>query len=310
MRKFRTYHEVESLTGDKLVQQVVDQRERLERRLGGVQHLVAIASGKGGVGKSAVTANLAAALAVRGLQIGVVDADLNGPSLARMLDVSGAKLADGQDGVVPPVSPSGVRVMSMELLQEEDDAPLRWREPSGDGFLWQSSLETGALREFLSDVAWGQLDFLLIDVPPGTDKITRVLQLVQGLDMALLVTTPSEMSRFVVAKSARLVRQAQVPRVGLVANMTEYLCPDCGHVGPLFPGDGANRLAESTRLDVWARVPFDPRMSASTDRGTPMVLSDAESRVGRVFADLATRVVDEAAHGRRRATAVEPGSRS
>ena len=102
MRKFRTYHEVESLTGDKLVKQVVDQRERLERRLAGVRYLVAIASGKGGVGKSAVTANLAAALAVRGLEVGVVDADLNGPSLARMLGVSNAKLVDGENGVVPP----------------------------------------------------------------------------------------------------------------------------------------------------------------------------------------------------------------
>ena len=287
MRRIRTYHEVESRTGDTLVQQVVEQRERLERRLARIGHVVAVASGKGGVGKSAVTANLAAALGRRGLAVGAVDADLNGPSLGRMLGVSGATLTDGDDGVVPATSPSGIRVMSMELLQEGEDAPLRWREPEGDAYLWQSSVETGALREFLSDVAWGDLDVLLVDLPPGTDKITRLLQLLPDLATALLVTTPSEMARFVVAKSARLLRQAGVPTVALVANMTAYVCADCGRRMPLFPGEGVDRLAEATGLDVWARIPFDPRVSASTDGGEPAVLAAPDSQASEAFMELA-----------------------
>ena len=204
MRKIRTYHEVESLTGDLLVDQIRGQRRRLDSRVAGIRNLVAVGSGKGGVGKSLVTANLAAALAAEGRTVGALDADLNGPSLARMLGASGKRLLDGAEGVVPAPAAGGVRVMSMELLQNEADAPLRWRAPSGDGFLWQSSIETGAVREFLSDVAWGHLDFLLMDLPPGTDKMERVFQLLPGLETLLLVTTPSEMSRRVVARAARL----------------------------------------------------------------------------------------------------------
>ena len=174
MRKIRTYRDVTHDTGSGLLEQVLDQQQRLAERLAHVRSVVAVASGKGGVGKSAVTANLAAALAARGLAVGAADADLNGPSLGRMLGVSGARLADRASGVSPAESASGVRVMSMELLQEEEDAPLRWREPDMGGFIWQSTLETGVLREFLGDVEWGQLDVLLVDVPPGTDKNTTL----------------------------------------------------------------------------------------------------------------------------------------
>ena len=152
MRKIRTYQDVTHDTGSGLLEQVVDQQHRLADRLVHVRAVVAVASGKGGVGKSAITANLAAALAKRGLAVGAADADLNGPSLGRMLGVSGAQLVDGPSGVAPALSPSGVRVMSMELLQEEEDAPLRWREPGMGGFIWQSTLETGVLREFLGQL--------------------------------------------------------------------------------------------------------------------------------------------------------------
>ncbi len=142
MRKIRTYQDVAHDTGSGLLEQVVDQQHRLAERLAHVRAVVAVASGKGGVGKSAITANLAAALAKRGLAVGAADADLNGPSLGRMLGVSGAQLVDGPGGVAPAVGPSGVRVMSMELLQQEEDAPRRWREPGMGGFIWQSTLET------------------------------------------------------------------------------------------------------------------------------------------------------------------------
>ena len=287
MRKFRTYNEVDHATESELLEQVVEQRTRLAHRLAGVGTVVAVASGKGGVGKSAVTANLAALLARRGKRVGVVDADLNGPSLARMLGVRGQALQDREDGVVPPRGAAGVPVISMELLQEAEDAPLRWRDPGADTFIWQSAMETNALREFLADVAWGELDYLLVDVPPGTDKIARLLELVPGLPAALVVTTPSEMSRSVVARSLRLLADAQVPSVALVANMTDYLCPGCGDRHPLFPGDGARELARSAGVPIWARVPFDPRLARETDEGRPWVLEDPEGEVARAFGELA-----------------------
>ena len=290
MRKIRTYQDVTHDTDSGLLEQVVDQQHRLAERLAHVRSVVAVASGKGGVGKSAITANLAVALAARGLAVGAADADLNGPSLGRMLGVSGARLDDRPSGVTPAQSPSGVRVMSMELLQQEEDAPLRWREPEMGGFIWQSTLETGVLREFLGDVEWGDLDVLLVDVPPGTDKIRRLLELVPEVDQMLLVTTPSETSRFVVSKSVRMAREAAVGAVALVANMVGHTCPECGHVSELFTGDGAKRLEEETGVPVWAEIPFDPRLGAATDSGTPLVMTDPDAHACRAILALADRV--------------------
>lgn len=293
MRKFRTYHEVDASTRSQLLEQVLDQRARLAERLVGIGQVVAVASGKGGVGKSAVTANLAATLSAMGRRVGVVDADLNGPSLARMLGVSRGVLEDRAEGVVPPRGAAGVPVISMELLQEAEDAPLRWRDPGGDTFIWQSTMETTALREFLADVAWGELDYLLVDVPPGTDKIGRLLDLLPELPVALLVTTPSELSRSVVARSLRLVREAGVPSVALVANMSGYRCPGCGESHPVFPGDGARRLSEEGGVPIWGEVPFDPRISEDTDRGRPRVLVEPDGEVALAFRGLAMRLERE-----------------
>ena len=290
MRKVRTYNEVQHSTGSQLLEQVLELQDRLAARLSSIGTVVAIASGKGGVGKSAVTANLAAALAMRGRSVGAVDADLNGPSLGRMLGVSGMSLSDGPDGVGPPQGVQGVRVMSMELLQEAEDAPLGWRAPDFGKFTWRSTLETGVLREFLADVVWGELDFLLIDVPPGTDKIERLLELIPDLDQALLVTTPSEATRFVVSKSLRLVQEAGVGVVGLVANMTEHECPQCGHSSSLFESGGAERLAAESGVPLWASIPFDPRLGASTDLGEPLVIKEPEAPASRAILALADRV--------------------
>jgi ATP-binding protein involved in chromosome partitioning len=289
MRNIRTYGEVEHETGSRILEQVLEQRARLGQRLATVGATIAVVSGKGGVGKSAITANLAAALAAAGAKVGALDADLNGPSLGRMLGVAGQKLRDTDDGVVPGTGAGGVRVMSMDLLQE-DDAPLRWRAPDGDGFTWRGVAETGVLREFLSDVAWGELDYLLIDVPPGTDRIGRLLDLLPSPSQTLLITTPAEITRFVVAKSARLLRDADISPVGLVANMTAYV--DGGATRPLFRGDGVDRLAEETGLELWAQVPFDPALGAATDRGTPLA-GDADSPTAAALRALADRVERE-----------------
>lgn len=284
-RRFRTYHEVEHDTGSRILEQVLEQHRRLEARLATVRNVVAVLSGKGGVGKSAVTANLAALLAHRGARVGAVDADLNGPSLARMLGVVGARLGDGAHGILPPAGAAGVRVMSMELLQTAD-TPLRWQGPSSDGFTWRGTAETTALREFLADVAWGDLDYLLIDVPPGTDKIERLLDLVRP-DQTLLVTTPATIARHVVARSARLLRDAGLGHVALVANMASFAAPD-GTSQPLYTANAARELARDTGLDIIAEVPFDPPFAELTDNGTPAALAapaDAAASALHALAD-------------------------
>lgn len=313
-RRIRTYHEVADPGAENIIAQVVEQNERLATRLGSVGRLLIVASGKGGVGKSAITANLAATLAARGRRVGAVDADLNGPTLARMLGANGQSLRVGSDGAEPAAGAAGVRVISMDLLLAADDAPLRWRQPDAPEFLWQSLLEGGVLRELLSDIRWGELDYLLIDAPPGGDKIARLLQLVPQADMLLLVTTPSEAARFIVAKSERLAREAGAREIGLVLNMSAHVCEACGHRTPLFddapaggrgdaspdigppssapPAGGSSSVGETVG-DVWAEVPFDRRLAVATDRGTPFVLDRPDSPAARAIIDLADRLDGE-----------------
>ena len=270
---------------------MLDQQDRLADRLALVRSVVAVASGKGGVGKSAITANLAAALAARGLAVGAVDADLNGPSLGRMLGVSRTRLADRASGVEPAPKP-------VRCTGHVHGVPPggRRRPPSlagavhGGVHLAKHARNRGSSGEFLGDVVWGGLDVLLVDVPPGTDKIRRLLELVPDLDQMLLVTTPSETSRFVVSKSVRMAREAAVGTVALVANMVGHTCPECGHVSELFEGDGANRLEEETGVPIWAALPFDPRFGAATDSGTPLVITDPDAHSSRAILALADRV--------------------
>jgi ATP-binding protein involved in chromosome partitioning len=207
-----------------------------------------------------------------------------------MLGAGRGPLAVGPGGVEPAEGAAGVRVISMDLLLESDDAPLRWREPDAGGFVWQSTLETGALRELLADVAWGALDVLVVDLPPGSDKLARLLALLPRIDTLVLVTTPSEAARFVVAKSARAAREAGVAEVGLVANMVSYRCPACGALEALYEADGARALAEATGLPVWAEVPFEPRLAAATDAGRPPVLDGAATPAVLALRGLAARI--------------------
>jgi ATP-binding protein involved in chromosome partitioning len=286
-RNIRTYNEI-GPGGATVPEQVVAQRERLVRRLAAIKHVVAIASGKGGVGKSALTANLAAILGARGLRIGALDSDLNGPSLARMLGVVGARMGVGGEGITPPAGAGGVRVVSMELFQDGADAPLRWRGPEGDGWVWRNVLETGTLRELISDVAWGELDVLLVDVAPGTDRIARLLDLVPNPAAVLLVTTPSEMARRVVARSLRLVREARVRRIGLVENMAGWSCPDCGARTELY--EPAGPTLDEEGVERWGEIPFDPRLARATDEGRPFTEAYPDAPAARALGALADRL--------------------
>lgn len=291
MRTFRTYSQVEADPGADVPAQVGAQLERLRQRLADIAAVWLVASGKGGVGKSAVTANVAAALAGQGLRAGALDGDVNGPSLARMLGAARAPLRVREDGVLPAAGAGGTRVMSMDLLLESDDAPVAWREPrTAGGSIIRSSLETGALREFIADVDWGPLDVLLVDLPPGTDKLRRAFDLIPRPAGVLLVTTPSEAARFVVLRSARLLRELGAERVALVANMAGHACAACGHHEPLFEDDGARRLADESGLETWAEIPFHPALARATDHGRPLVLDDPENPAAAALLRLAARM--------------------
>jgi ATP-binding protein involved in chromosome partitioning len=253
---FRTWREVTGGDRSGLLEQVTAQRERIARRLRDVGRVVAVMSGKGGVGKTWVTASLAAGLAERGSRVGVLDADLKSPTAARLLGAAGP-VAVRETGVEPATGRHGIRVFSMDLLLEEGK-PLAWNEPAGERYLWRGALETGALREFLSDVAWGTLDVLLVDLPPGGDRLGDLAELVPGLAGAIAVSIPSEESRRSVERSMRGAADAGIRLLGVVENMSGYGCPHCNRQGPLFPGSAGADLAGQFGVPLLATIPFLP----------------------------------------------------
>jgi ATP-binding protein involved in chromosome partitioning len=241
---------------------------------------VAIVSGKGGVGKSSLTANLAAAFAGQGAAVGVLDADLNGPSIAKMLGVRGRTLKLTEAGVEPPRSAQGIRVMSMDLLLPSDETPVTWEAASqAEAHVWRGNMEANALREFLADTAWGPLDLLLLDLPPGTDRLSTVAGLVPSLSGTVLVTIPTEVSHLVVKKSVTVARATGAPVLGLVENMAG-----------LFEGAGGEALAAEFGIPFLGRVPFDSRLAAAADGGVPLVLEQPDSLAGRALLEIADRL--------------------
>jgi ATP-binding protein involved in chromosome partitioning len=252
---FRTYFDVPGADGSRLLDQVLAQRARVAARLALVERVVVVLSGKGGVGKSYVTAAMALALARRALAVGVVDADLHGPTVPRLLDVDvRAPLAVLDDGVVPPTGRAGIRVMSTDLLLDEG-RPLRWATEVGETHTWRGPAEASVLREFLADVRWGALAALLVDMPPDAGRLADLAALVPNA-AAVAVTIPTLESERAVARALDAARAAGLALAGIVENMSGYACARCDHVGPLFPGDAGVRLAESHGLPLLARLPF------------------------------------------------------
>ena len=268
---YRTYREVEGSDRSRLAEQVGEQRNRVVERLAGVERVIPVMSGKGGVGKSYVTAALALELARRYEgRVGVLDADLTGPTVVRMLDAHGPLKVDA-DGVEPATGKGGVRVMSMGLLLESGQ-PLKWREPDSEQFVWRGTLEAGTLREFLADVKWGSLGFLLVDLPPGAASIANLANLVSDVAGAIAVTIPSEESGQSVERAIRSAIDCNVDVVGIVENMCSYVCSDCGHSVRLFEGSAGLRLSEEFELPLLAQIPFVPGQASTGAIGT---LADA-----------------------------------
>ena len=285
----KRYRDIVGDGGSNILVQVEELQARLRARMARVRKKVAVTSGKGGVGKSVLTANLASILAADGRRVGVLDADLNGPSMAKLLGVRGQHLHLSPVGVHPAEGPLGIRVRSMDLLLPEDRAPLTWEAPTQqDAFVWRGTMEATALRELLADTAWGDLDLLLLDLPPGAPTLPTLAGLLD-LDGALVVTIPSEVAGLVVSRLVELARTHGVRLLGLVENMAGYLCVACGTLGELFPGDGES-LAETSGLPLLARIPFDPRIAWCPDRGRPYALEHPESPGGQALRALAARL--------------------
>jgi ATP-binding protein involved in chromosome partitioning len=243
----RTYHDLTEADASGLPEQIGAQRLRVAERVGRIRRVIAVMSGKGGVGKSFVTAHLARALARAGQSVGVLDADLNGPTAARLLEAGGARLVIVDDAVLPATGADGVRLISTDLLLE-DGQPLAFHGPKTDRFVWRGAMEAAALREFLSDVAWGTLDVLLIDLPPGLGRFEELADLLGEAPEVLTVTIPTTESRDAVRRALRAAIERGAPVLGVVENM----------VGGTFVGTAGDDIGREFGIPVLARIPWNP----------------------------------------------------
>lgn len=255
----------------------------------GVRAIIAVASGKGGVGKSTTSVNLALGMAANGLRVGLLDADIYGPSLPRMMGLSGKpETTDGK--VLRHHVRHGVKVMSMGFLVAEE-TPMIWRGP----------MVMGAIQQMLRDVAWGELDVLVVDMPPGTGDAQLSLSQNVPLAGAVIVSTPQDIALLDARKGLNMFRRVDVPVLGIVENMSYFCCPNCGHRSDIFSHGGARAEAEKLGIDFLGEVPLDIAIRETSDGGDPIVVSQPDSDHAKVYRSIAARVWDKISMGGGRA---------
>jgi ATP-binding protein involved in chromosome partitioning len=261
-----------------------EQEQRLKTKMSKIKHKIAVISGKGGVGKSTVTVNLAAAFALQGHEnkVGVLDADIHGPCVPKMLGLKGQKLIGGPGGTLFPVTGrQGIKVVSMDFLLPNDEAPVIWRGP----------LKMRIIQQFLSDIAWGDLDFLFVDLPPGTgDEPLSVIQLIPDIDGVIVVTMPSEVSQAVVKKAIMFAKQLGVPVIGIIENMSGFVCPECGATLDIFKAGGGKKVAEELSVPYLGKIPIDPAICVDSDSGTPFVAENKDSPAVKAFTEIVMKI--------------------
>ena len=261
-------------------QQLLNQQETLRLRMGKIKHKVAVISGKGGVGKSTVTVNLATAFAMQGKKVGVLDADIHGPSVPRLLGLEGQHVETSPDGALPVEGPLGMKVMSIDFFLAEQ-MPTIWRGP----------LKMRAIRQFLVDIVWGELDFLFIDLPPGTgDEPLSVAQLLPDIDGVVIVSMPSELSSAIVKKAITFAGIVKMPIIGVVENFSGFICPHCGTKTEIFRSGGGRKMAEEAGVPFLGSIPIDPTVGIDSDKGKPFVLAHKDSAAAKAFTEVLDKV--------------------
>ena len=221
-----------------------------------IKKVIGVVSGKGGVGKSLVTSMLAVLFARRGYKVGILDADITGPSIPKIFGLK-TGVTGCEDGILPAETKTGIQVMSINLLLDDERTPVVWRGP----------VIAGTVKQFWTDVVWGELDFLFVDMPPGTGDVALTVFQSLPVDGIVILTSPQELVSMIVAKAVSMARTMQIPVLGLVENMSYVKCPDCGKEIPLFGESHIDEVAASYHLDVLARLPIDPKLTALCDKG-------------------------------------------
>ena len=259
----KSYHDIVGDGGSDVLGQVQAQQESVARSLADVRNIVAVGSGKGGVGKSTMTMQLACALRERGNEVSILDADLNGPCQARLGGLRDTPMMPGESGASVPMTRGGIGVVSMGSLVPEPRAVEFESVAAGSSHTWRATREFTLLREILASMDWGKLDYLLVDLPPGVERIAQYAELLGPSALFVLVGIPSDVARGVVARSIDALDRTPNRVLGYIENMSGYYCPDCEEIKPLFPSQSQVKL-EIARL---GNVPFDPELAALCDRG-------------------------------------------
>lgn len=253
--------------------------------LGKVKHIIAVASGKGGVGKSTVTVNLAYAFAAQGAKVGILDTDVYGPSIPGMVGLGDFRLTNEHqlpDGRIKPVEARKMKIMSLGFMTNRD-TPVIWRGP----------MASQLVQQFLGGVEWGELDYLFIDMPPGTGDIQLTLSQAVPMTGAVIVTTPQEVAYTIAEKGLKMFQTVQVPILGIVENMSYYHCPECGHDDHIFQEGGGQKAAESLELPLLGQIPLNGDIAKSGDTGVPLIAQNPDSELSKSYNGVATQLTKE-----------------
>ncbi len=262
-------------------QNAAEQDELLRERMSVIRHKLIVMSGKGGVGKTSVAVNLSYGFALAGKKVGLLDIDLHGPNVAKMLNLEKEALAGSESGIEPVRAIPNLKVMSLAFLGSDPDSPIIWRGP----------LKYSAIKQMLTDIHWGSLDYLIIDSPPGTgDEPLSACQLIPDVSGAIIVTTPQEVSILDARKSVMFARRLNIPVIGLIENMSGMICPHCGKETPLFKKGGGERAASDLGIPFLGRIPMEPELVDLADKGIPFISGRIDSEAGKAFRRILTGI--------------------
>ncbi|WP_022851161.1 Mrp/NBP35 family ATP-binding protein [Limisalsivibrio acetivorans] len=257
--------------------------EMIKKRLSRIKYKIMVMSGKGGVGKSTVSVSLAAMLNSLGYKVGILDADIHGPNIPKMLGITKKGAQSDEDGILPFEPIEGLKVMSVGFLIQNDD----------DAIIWRASLKHSMIQQFISDVSWGELDFLIVDLPPGTgDEPLSTAHVIGDIDGAVIVTTPQDVALLDSRKSVNFSAKLNIPVYGIVENMSGMLCPHCGEIVNVFKTGGGEKAALELEVPFLGRVPMDPAVVERGDEGKPYVLENSDSEVAKALKKVAEGVLD------------------
>lgn len=271
------------MAGPMLSAEQIEDDTKLMETLSRIKHVIIVLSGKGGVGKSTVSSNLAQSLSMMGLMTGIMDLDITGPNIPKMFHIEDERLTVEGEKLVPVDVPPSLRVMSMAFLLPDKDSALMWRGP----------VKMGAVKQFVKDVQWGPLDYLVIDMPPGSgDEALSIAQLIPKADGAVIVTTPQEVALLDSRKSVTFAAQSHIPVIGIVENMSGFVCPHCGEAVDIFKSGGGEAAAKDMGVPFLGRIPLEPGVVESGDSGLPIVVRDPDSAAAKAFKAFVQKVVD------------------